>query len=133
MLLDEVADLGAQADTTSSVVEDHSWQLGELSVMMQTVQEMMGAQQEQLMQLREELWEWQEWLMAREQMVNNQLIWLQSWVEVMDVGEEAEGETLGEEEETMTMEVDEGVQWSWTRIWMTSGLWSPNWCRRGGV
>ena len=46
MLLDEVADLGAQADTTVTAVEDHSWQLGELSVMMQTMQEMMGMQQE---------------------------------------------------------------------------------------
>ena len=44
MLLDEVADLGAQADTTVTTVEDHSRQLGELSVMMQTMQEMMGAQ-----------------------------------------------------------------------------------------
>ena len=33
MLLDEVADLGAQADTTVTTVEDHSWQLGELLVM----------------------------------------------------------------------------------------------------
>ena len=46
MLLDEVANLGAQADMTVATVEDHSWQLGELSVMMQTVQEMIGAQQE---------------------------------------------------------------------------------------
>ena len=43
MLLDEVADLGAQADTTVTTVEDHSRQLGELSVMMQMMQEMLGA------------------------------------------------------------------------------------------
>ena len=47
MLLDEVADLGAQANTTVTTVEDHSQELGELLVMMQTVQEMMGAQQAQ--------------------------------------------------------------------------------------
>ena len=46
MFLDEVADLGAQADTTVTTVEDHSQQLGELSVMMQMMQEMMGTQQE---------------------------------------------------------------------------------------
>ena len=46
MLLDEVADLGAQADTTVTMVEDHSRQLGKLSVMMQMIQEMMGMQQE---------------------------------------------------------------------------------------
>ena len=44
MLLDEVADLGALADTTVTSVEDHSRQLGEFLVMMQTMQEMMGAQ-----------------------------------------------------------------------------------------
>ena len=44
MLLDEVANLGAQANTTVTTMEDHSQQLGELSVMMQTMQEMMGAQ-----------------------------------------------------------------------------------------
>ena len=38
-VLDEVANLGAQADTTVTTVEDHSRQLGELSVMMQTMQE----------------------------------------------------------------------------------------------
>ena len=46
MLLDEVANLGAQADTTVATVEDHSQQLGELSVMMGMMQEMMGTQQE---------------------------------------------------------------------------------------
>ena len=49
MLLDEVADLGTQADMTVTAVEDHSRQLGELLVMMQTMQEMMGAQQKHLM------------------------------------------------------------------------------------
>ena len=43
MLLDEVADLGAQADTMVTTVEDHSRQLGELLVMMQMMQEMLGA------------------------------------------------------------------------------------------
>ena len=78
MLLDEVVDLGAQADTTSSVMEDHSHQLGELSVMMQTVQVMMGAQQEQLMLLQTELQEWEHWLTAREMVVNDCLNFLQS-------------------------------------------------------
>ena len=64
MLLDEVADLGAQADTTLTSVEDHSQQLGELSVMMQMMQEMMGTQQVQLMQLQGELCSWEEWLVA---------------------------------------------------------------------
>ena len=34
MLLNEVVNLGAQADTTVTTMEDHSQQLGELSVMM---------------------------------------------------------------------------------------------------
>ena len=78
MLLDEVVDLGAQADTTSSVVEDHSQQLGELLVMMQTVQEMMGVQQEQLVLLQNELWEWEHQLVVREMVVNNCLNYLWS-------------------------------------------------------
>ena len=41
-------------------VEDHNWQLGELSVMIQMVQEMMGAQQAQLMHLQEELRSWED-------------------------------------------------------------------------
>ena len=48
MLLDEVADLGAQADMTVTTVEDHSWQLGELLVMMQMMQEMMGSNRSDL-------------------------------------------------------------------------------------
>ena len=51
MLLDEVGDLGAQADTVSLMVEDHNWQLGELLVMMQTIQEMLDMQQERLMEV----------------------------------------------------------------------------------
>ena len=78
MLLDEVVDLGAQTDTTSSVMEAHSHQLGELSVMMQTVQVMMGAQQEQLMLLQTELQEWEHWLTAREMVVNDCLNFLRS-------------------------------------------------------
>ena len=78
MLLDEVADLGAQADTTVTAVEDHSWQLGELLAMMQTVQEMMGAQQAQLMRLQEELHAWEDHLVAWETMVNECLIYLWS-------------------------------------------------------
>ena len=78
MLLDEVADLGAQADTTVATVEDHSWQLGELSVMMQTMQEMMGTQQEQLMEMRSELLQWSQHLVAQEMQVNEHLLWLQS-------------------------------------------------------
>ena len=58
MLLDEVADLGAQADTMVARVEDHSQQLGELLVMMQMMQEMMGTQQERLMEMRSELLQW---------------------------------------------------------------------------
>ena len=58
MLLDEVADLGAQADTTVTTMEDNSQQLGELSVMMQTMQEMMGAQQERLMRMEASLQGW---------------------------------------------------------------------------
>ena len=101
MHLDEVADLGAQADIMSSVVEDHSWQLGELSVMMQTVREMMGVQQEQLMQLWMGLWEWEHKLVAWEAVVESHLVWLQSWVELIDVDEEGS-------EGMMSMEVDEG-------------------------
>ena len=107
MLLDEVADLGAQADTMSSAVEDHSWQLGELSVMVQTVQEMMGAQQEQLMALQMELWEWEWRLVAQEGVVESHLQWLCSQVKPMDVDKEEE-EDGEEESEMMLMEVDDG-------------------------
>ena len=41
-----VANLEAQADSMVATMEDHSRQLGELSVMMQMMQEMMGTQQE---------------------------------------------------------------------------------------
>ena len=104
MLLDEVADLGAQADTTVATVEDHSWQLGELSVMMQMMQEMMETQQERLMEVRSELLQWSQCLVAQETQVNERLLWLQSRVEAMDVDEEVEGETLVDEEEEMTTE-----------------------------
>ena len=76
MLLDEVADLGAQANTNMSAVEDHSQQLGELPVMMQMIQEMMGTQQEQLMCLQGKLRSWEDQLVEREQTVNDHLIWL---------------------------------------------------------
>ena len=112
ILLDEVADLGAQADTMVTTVEDHSWQLGDLLVMMQMVQEMMGVQQVQLMRLQGELHLWEDCLVARETMVNECLIYLWSRLEGMDVDKEAEGETLEEGEEvsevTTSTEVDEG-------------------------
>ena len=76
MFLDEVADLGAQADTTVTMVEDHSQQLGELSVMMQTMQEMLGGQQERLMQAEATLRDWADRLVARETTVNERLAWL---------------------------------------------------------
>ena len=76
MLLDEVTNLGAQANTTVATVEDHSCQLGELLVMMQTMQEMMGAQQERLMEVRLELLQWSQHLVARETQVNEHLLWL---------------------------------------------------------
>ena len=76
MLLDEVADLGAQADTTVTTVEDHSRQLGELLVMMQTMQEMMGTQQERLMDLGSQLLEWSQCLVTWEMQVNERLLWL---------------------------------------------------------
>ena len=105
MLLDKVTDLGQQADVMSSVVEDHSQQLGELSVTVQTMQEMMGAQQEWLMALGQSLLEWSQRLMAREEQVNNQLNWLRSRIEPMDVDEEEEED----DEEAMTStEVDKG-------------------------
>ena len=107
MLLDEVADLGAQADTTVTTVEDHSRQLGELLVMMQTMQEMMGAQQERLMAVEVQLLDWSQCLVAHETTVNEHLVWLQNHVEVMDVDEELEEEEEGEEA-TTSMEVDEG-------------------------
>ena len=107
MLLDEVADLGAQADMMVTTVEDHSRQLGELLVMMQMMQEMMGAQQERLMVVEVQLLDWLQHLVARETTVNECLIWLRSRVEAMDVdGEEDKDEE--DDEETTSMEVDEG-------------------------
>ena len=107
MLLDEVADLGAQADTTVTTMEDHSQQLGELSVMMQTMQEMMGAQQECLMRMEASLQGWAQHLVAWEMTVNKCLVHLRDCIVAMEVAEEEE--TLeGEEEEATTLtEVDE--------------------------
>ena len=76
MLLDEVADLGAQADTTVTTVEDHSRQLGELLVMMQMMQEMMRAQQECLMGMEASLQGWATHLVAWETVVNERLVHL---------------------------------------------------------
>ena len=104
MLLDEVADLGALADTTVTSVEDHSRQLGEMSVMMQTMQEMMGAQQERLMAVEAALRDWTVRLAAREATVNECLVWLRERVTVVDEDEEV---TEGSEATTST-EVDEG-------------------------
>ena len=81
MLLDEVADLGAQADMTVTTVEDHSQQLGELLVMMQTMQEMMGVQQERLMRMEALLQGWAQCLVAQETTVNKRLMWLQNRLE----------------------------------------------------
>ena len=110
MLLDEVADLGAQADTTVTTVEDHSRQLGELLVMMQTMQEMMGAQQECLMAMEASLWDWTTRLVAWETTVNERLVWLREQVTAMNVDKEEEEEEDDEEDdEAMTStEVDEG-------------------------
>ena len=101
MLLDEVADLGAQADTTVTTVEDHSQQLGELSVVMQMMREMMGAQQECLMWMEASLQGWAAHLVAWETVVNERLIHLQDRIVAMEVDEK-------EEEATMSTEVDEG-------------------------
>ena len=105
MLLDEVADLGAQANTTVTTVEDHSQQLGELSVMMQMMQEMMGAQQERLMAVEASLRGWLDCLTAREMVVNERLVWLRDQVNVMNMDEEEED---SEDEATTLTEVDEG-------------------------
>ena len=107
MLLDEVADLGALADSTVTSVEDHSRQLGEFSVMMQTMQEMMGAQQEQLMAVEAALRDWTVRLTAREVTVNERLVWLREQVMVVDEDEEEE-EGTEESEATTSTEVDEG-------------------------
>ena len=107
ILLDEVADLGAQADTMATTVEDHSQQLGELSVMMQTMQEMMGAQQECLMVMEAQLLGWMQCLVVREMTVNEHLMWLWNCVEAMNMDEETEEEEE-EEEATTSTEVDEG-------------------------
>ena len=110
MLLDEVADLGALADTTATLVEDHSRQLGELLVMMQMMQEMMGAQQEQLMAAEVALRDWSLCLTAREATVNECLVWLRE--QVLSIrGDEEEEEDEGEDEDDEAMtstEVDEG-------------------------
>ena len=109
MLLDEVADLGAQANMTVMSVEDHSWQLGELLVMMQMVQEMMGAQQVQLMRLQEELCSWEDRLVAQETTVNDHLIYLWTQLEAMDVDAEGKEDEGDEEDEATTLtEVDKG-------------------------
>ena len=109
MLLDEVANLGAQADTTVTTVEDHSWQLGELSVMMQMMQEMLGAQQEHLMRTEATLQGWAVCLVAWETTVNECLMWLQDWIMVMNMDEEeALDDDEGEGEVTMSTEVDKG-------------------------
>ena len=113
MLLDEVADLGALADSSASAVEDHSRQLGELSVMMQTMQEMMGAQQERLMAVEAALRDWTVRLSVREAVVNERLVWLRERVTAMDEDsdeeeEEEEGEEAEGEEATTSTELDEG-------------------------
>ena len=111
MLLDEVANLGAQADTTVTTVDDHSWQLGELSVMMQTMQEMMGAQQEHLMSMEASLRDWTAHLVVREMTVNERLVWLREQVVAMNVDEDDDEGTAsleGEDEGMMLTEVDEG-------------------------
>ena len=111
MFLDEVANLGAQADMTVTTTEDHSRQLGELSVMMQMMQEMMGAQQERLMRMEASLHGWMQCLVARETVVNERLVHLRDRIVVMEVDEEEEGSDEDEdegEEVTTSMEVDEG-------------------------
>ena len=107
MLLDEVADLGAQADTTVTAVEDHSRQLGELSVMVQTLQEMLGAQQERLMAAEAALRNWTVRLVAQETTVNERLVWLREWVTAMDEDED-DDEEEDDNEATTSTEVDEG-------------------------
>ena len=107
MLLDEVADLGAQADTTVTTVEDHSRQLGELLVMIQMVQEMLGAQQERLMAAEAALRDWMVRLVARETTVNEHLVWLRERVMAMDEDEDKEEEE-DDDEATTSTEVDEG-------------------------
>ena len=108
MLLDEVADLGALADSSASAVEDHSRQLGEFSVMMQTMQEMMGVQQERLMAVEAALRDWTVRLTAREATVNEHLVWLRERVTAMDEDEEEEEEEDDTSEATTFTEVDEG-------------------------
>ena len=109
MLLDEVADLGAQADTTVAMVEDHSRQLRELSIMMQMMQEMLGAQQERMMAAEAVLRDWTVHLVAREMTVNERLMWLREQVTAMDEGEEEEEDEDEEESEaTTSTEVDKG-------------------------
>ena len=108
MVLDEVADLGAQVDTTAATMEDHSWQLGELSVMMQTMQEMLGVQQERLMRMEVTLQGWATCLVVRETTVNEHLVWLRDQVNTMNVDEEEEDNEDEEEEATTSTEVDEG-------------------------
>ena len=75
--------------------------------MMQTMQEMMGAQQERLMAVEAALRDWTVRLTAREATVNKRLVWLRERVMAMD--EDDEEEDNDEEEEVMTLtEVDEG-------------------------
>ena len=108
MLLDEVADLGALADSSATAVEDHSRQLREFSVMMQTMQEMMGAQQERLMAVEAALRDWTVRLTAREATVNERLVWLRERVTAMDEDEEEDEEDEEDDEATTSTEVDEG-------------------------
>ena len=95
-------------DTTAATMEDHSWQLGELPVMVQTMQEMLGAQQERLMRMEATLQGWAARLVARETMVNECLVWLWDQVNAMNVDEEEEDSEDKEEEATTSTEVDEG-------------------------
>ena len=74
---------------------------------MQMIQEMMGAQQEQLMHLQGKLCSWEDQLVEWEQMVNNRLIWLRSRLKGMDVNEESSDNREVDEEMTM-VEVDKG-------------------------
>ena len=78
-------------------------------VMMQTMQEMMGAQQERLMAMEASLWDWTARLVAQETTVNVHLMWLQDQVTAMNVDkEEEEEEEDSEGEATTSTEVDKG-------------------------
>ena len=79
----------------------------DISVMRQTMQEMMRAQQERLMAVEAALCDWTVRLMARETTVNERLVWLQERVMAMDEDNEEEEEDE-EDESTTSTEVDEG-------------------------